>query len=385
VVNGEPVQIVSPETTSEIAFVASAVCSPREGRSQAQVAARALYVDCPSLETGPLLSTCLVDDDPPERVLLLRLHHLTCDGLSLRLLVDELARLLAAARKGELAPPARTDLEYRDFAAWQRRRWEAGDYSYILEYWRDELTYIPTNSPSERSFCFTSQRSCIPDLEWHRLLMLARGCGATPFMVLAAAQSITQYKRGIERLRLATLIGVREHPDLEHVVGPFANTVVLSLAFGDDPSAATFLERVRGQALQSFAHAALPLGLVVDSLEKAQADGCAIADVGLNFEPPPSVSSSLIEVLPILAEELGPMIFPSGLPLNVVATPTSAGLSLVIEHEDGAIDAGEAKRMLALLPICARHLLEHPKARLSEISERSLDELAASVDGVPTL
>ena len=74
-------------------------------------------------------------------VLLLTLHHIACDGVSIGILAQEIARNYTGAQPPQAAPA--DALQYADFACWQRD-WLAGPARDQLEaWWRDALEGAP--------------------------------------------------------------------------------------------------------------------------------------------------------------------------------------------------------------------------------------------------
>ena len=84
-------------------------------RALAEEAARPL-----SLISAPLLRASLFRLQDEEHVLSLAVHHIAFDAWSDRVLRSELAALYAAFKRGEPSPLPDPDLQYGDFAVWQR-------------------------------------------------------------------------------------------------------------------------------------------------------------------------------------------------------------------------------------------------------------------------
>ena len=91
------------------------------------------------LTTGPVFRASLFRLGPVDHVLLIVVHHISFDGWSGRVLRDELARLYAAFSKGQDSPLPPLELDYADYAAWQRQCWDSGVCKADLDYWQEEL------------------------------------------------------------------------------------------------------------------------------------------------------------------------------------------------------------------------------------------------------
>ena len=103
------------------------------------------------LANGPLyrfdlvkLSGSGVDEEQGQFVLVACLHHIIADGLSLNLLIRELALLYASDLQGMPAPLATLPVQYVDFAHWQRQRFAGEKLRTEIEFWRTQLKDVPS-------------------------------------------------------------------------------------------------------------------------------------------------------------------------------------------------------------------------------------------------
>jgi hypothetical protein len=90
------------------------------------------------LAHGPLWRVQLVRLGATEHVLLLSLHHIIGDGWSLGLLVNELCTLYQAFSSGRPSPLPDLQIQYVDYAAWQRD-WPENALEPHLDYWKTHL------------------------------------------------------------------------------------------------------------------------------------------------------------------------------------------------------------------------------------------------------
>jgi len=95
------------------------------------------------LESGPVLRCGLVRLSPVEHLLLLTLHHIACDGASLRVLAGELAAGYSAALGGTSADLVTLPVQYADYASWQRRALCGPALELGLAGWRERLSGAP--------------------------------------------------------------------------------------------------------------------------------------------------------------------------------------------------------------------------------------------------
>ncbi|MFE6526362.1 amino acid adenylation domain-containing protein, partial [Streptomyces sp. NPDC057794] len=104
------------------------------------------------LTTGPLTRALLIRRAPEDHVLLLAQHHIVTDGWSVGVLTRDLAALYRAEATGEPDGLPRPDVQYPDFALWERRRHTPGAHADDLAYWKRHLAGLqqldlPTDRP----------------------------------------------------------------------------------------------------------------------------------------------------------------------------------------------------------------------------------------------
>ncbi|WP_039847294.1 condensation domain-containing protein, partial [Pseudomonas amygdali] len=74
-----------------------------------------------------------------EHVLILTQHHIVSDGWSMPIMVDELVRLYEGYSQGREVELTALDMQYADYALWQRNWMDAGEQARQLDYWKQQL------------------------------------------------------------------------------------------------------------------------------------------------------------------------------------------------------------------------------------------------------
>jgi amino acid adenylation domain-containing protein len=270
-----PVQVVRPTPSvplpvADLSGLPAALAEAEARRLEAEAAERPF-----DLAAGPLLRAGLILRGPGDHRLLLVLHHIVADGWSMGILVREAGALYGAARDGRPSPLPALPVQYADVALWQRRRLAGEAAAADLAWWRDRLAGappaldLPTDRPrpavpSLRGEVATAD---LPDGLAAAVSALARREGATPFMVLLAAfQALLARWTGQDDLTVGSPIAGRRHAEVEGLIGPFLNLLVLRADQGDDPAFRDALGRVRRTALGAYAHQDLPFERLVEEL-----------------------------------------------------------------------------------------------------------------------
>ena len=217
-------------------------------------------------------------------VLLLVLHHIAGDGWSLRPLLGDLARCYEARRLGGAAQLAALPVQYADYTLWQQEVLgeESDGESVIarqLAYWRGQLAGLADaiDLPSDRARpAVASHRGGMVGVtlsgELHRgLLGLARGCGASLFMVLQAglAGLLTRLGAGSD-IAIGSPIAGRSDSALDELVGFFVNTLVLRTDTSGEPSVRALIGRVRACNLLAYSHSDVPFERLVELLNPSR-------------------------------------------------------------------------------------------------------------------
>ncbi|MGP8298551.1 amino acid adenylation domain-containing protein [Streptomyces inhibens] len=215
-----------------------------------------------------------------EHILLVVLHHIAADGWSFTPLFRDLSRAYAARSAGAAPEFAPLPVQYRDYAAWQRR--VLGDRSdphsvlaEQLRHWKTRLAGIPTCTPlpGDRPRPeIAGGEGAVLDFEIpaglrRALDALARSSGSTLFIVLQAALAglLTRLGGG-EDIVVGTPTAGRSDEALDDLVGFFVNTVVLRTDTSGDPAFGELLRRVREAWIPAYAHQDVPFDLLVETV-----------------------------------------------------------------------------------------------------------------------
>ncbi|MFL6116766.1 MAG: condensation domain-containing protein, partial [Catenulispora sp.] len=307
------------------------------------------------LREGPLLRVGLVRLAADEHVLMLSMHHIVTDGWSTGVISDELSAAYAAALEGREPELPELDVQYADFAVWQRELLATPVLDEQLGYWRRQLAGIaPLELPTDRPRPAVQTRNGALkrfDLPAHlvgRLRELAQEREATLFMTLVAAcQLLFARWSGQDDVAVGTVTSGRDRPGLERLVGMFVNTLVLrsrvdaTLPFGE------FLASVRETVLTAFAHQDVQFERIVDELQPERDTSrsplfqavVALHNLGTTV---PDLPGLRVEEVPL------PTVTVSfDLGLDFIAD--GDGLAAMVEYNTDLFDASTVDRMAAHL------------------------------------
>jgi amino acid adenylation domain-containing protein len=281
---GVPVQAIdtAPTPGSELVLIdlSSLPATLRQETSQRLVREEAARPF--DLEHGPVARAILlrIDGSPhsPEKgehVLVLNLHHIVSDGWSMGVLVREVAILYGAYVQNRPSPLPELEIQYADFADWQRTHLAGEVLEAELAYWRERLKgapalALPTDRPRPAlpSYLGKTLPFAIPEGGLAPLRALTEAQGATLFMTLLAALDVL-FKRytGQDDVVLGSMIANRNRPEIEGLIGFFINALTLRNDLSGDPTFRQLLDRVRDVAFGAFAHQDLPFEKLVAEVQ----------------------------------------------------------------------------------------------------------------------
>ncbi|WP_432252538.1 amino acid adenylation domain-containing protein [Streptomyces sp. HNM1019] len=276
-VDGRPRQHIL--TTAEMAArTALTVTEVTEDALSAAVAA--VVAESFDLAREPAVRPRLLALGPGEHVLLVVLHHIVGDGLSLAPLARDLGRAYTARAAGAAPDFAPLPVQYADYTLWQHAVLGSEDdprspLARQLAYWKRALAGLPEelSLPADRSRPpEMSQRGDIVRFEigaalHGRLAELARAHGASLFMVFQSAVAVLLHKLGAGTdIPLGSAVAGRTDAALDDLIGCFVNTVVFRNDVSGDPDFGELLDRAREMALAAHAHQDVPFERLVEAL-----------------------------------------------------------------------------------------------------------------------
>ncbi len=229
------------------------------------------------LSVGPLVRLRLIKVADEEHILLFHFHHTVFDGLSIRVLLNELTCLYPAFVNNKPSPLAPLPVQYADFSQWQRNQLLNGEnLEQQLAFWRSHLENAPPfidlpidhPRPAHKILKGARFRFELDDVLTQHLRQLSQGHQATLFMTLYAAFAVFLARHTNQPdLVIGTPVANRNHHQLESLMGFFANT--LALRFHVEPNLAftDFLQQVKTTVVQSLQYQSMPFEKLVDELK----------------------------------------------------------------------------------------------------------------------
>ncbi|MCP4150112.1 MAG: amino acid adenylation domain-containing protein, partial [bacterium] len=209
------------------------------------------------LTRAPLLRAALVtvEDREKKYLLLVDMHHIIADGVSL----DVLQHDFAAYNEGNRMPSLK--LQYKDYSQWLLNEKEKGTTKKQETYWLKQfegeipVLDLPLDYPRPPIQRFEGDwlDFNLSGEELQILKTIALADGATMFMVLLSILNTLLAKLGNpEDIIVGTPVAGRRHADLEKIIGMFVNTLALRNFPKDEKPFKEFLTGVKARTLDAF-------------------------------------------------------------------------------------------------------------------------------------
>jgi len=274
---GEPVQVIHPDLSIriEVTNLDHLKVEERELRLKALASKESLKSF--DLSRLPLIRVALFKLGESEHVLLVNLHHIVADGLSIGLLLNELDTFYRRLTGGKAPPPPELTVQYGDFAQWQQEMMaDETAHAKQFEFWRKKLCgtlpvlALPADKPRPafQSFNGSNVFFNLPADLVQGLKSIGAREGCTFFMtVLAAFQVLLQRYSGMDDIIIGTPIAARTPAELAPLIGLILNMAALRCDVSGDPTFIELLRRSRDTTLNAFSNGDLPFEALVQRLK----------------------------------------------------------------------------------------------------------------------
>jgi amino acid adenylation domain-containing protein len=301
--DGEPCQRIHPALAITVPVAALDHLSAAEREAAVRALASAEAITSFDLSRLPLIRVRVFRLGEIDHAVIINMHHIVADGLSIGLLLNELDVFYRAyTGAGDNTGPPQLAVQYGDFALWQRQALaDEGKYASQLDFWRTRLGRLPILElpldrprPALQSFAGSNVFFAIPAALAGELRRIGAGEGCTMFTTLLAAfQLLLKRYSGSEDVVIGTPVAARAAAEVEPLIGNFLNMTALRCDLSGDPTFLELLRRSRETVLDAFSNSEAPFEALMRHLK---------------IERDPSrnpVFQVMLQVLPAMTPKLG--------------------------------------------------------------------------------
>ena len=349
-VDGVPCQAIWVVAPADVAIVDVTMKSdPAEEARRLACAAASEPFD---LERGPLLRVRILRLGRADHALVLVMHHIVVDGMSLGIWWREIEALYPALRAGLASPLPAPRRQFADCmeaqSAWLRTPAFAGQ----LDQWVRQLAGaapcdVPGNRPRPAAKSYRGGLVCtrIPEALLQRLRDLSADERVSLFTTLLAAIDVL-LARYSSQDEITTLVpfASRDRYDGEGVMGYFANLVVVRSSVESSLPFRVLLKQVCTEVMGCLRRQDTPFEKVVGRLRPDRSlSSDPVASVGVSFLPTASARLTLPGVTATFEE------LPNGgskFDLHFFLTEGASDLTCSLEYNSDILDAEAAQNLL---------------------------------------
>ena len=275
-IDEQPVQRVASAQSSRFSLLEQDLSGYSDAQKELDRLTKQEALDPFDLKTGPLIRGRLIRLAEDEHALLITMHHIVSDGWSMGLLVNELSALYDAFRRGEADPLPALEIQYPDYAVWQRQWIEGEILQRQATYWKTVLDGAPAllelpvdhPRPAQQDYAGAFERLVLDERLTLGIKNLSRRHGTTLFMTLLAAwATLLARLSGQSDVVIGTPTANRGRAEIERLIGFFVNTLALRLDLSSSPTVSQLLAQVKEQALSAQQHQDIPFEQVVELIQ----------------------------------------------------------------------------------------------------------------------
>jgi amino acid adenylation domain-containing protein len=324
------------------------------------------------LTRGPLLRHTLLQISAAQSILVLTMHHFVADGWSVQIVLEELATLYRVFSKGLRSPLPQPPYQFRDFVRWQRQLLQGENAKREMDYWKTRLVPsppvldLPTDRPrpAVQTFQGGTHAFELAANVSDRLKALARAERTTLFMALLAAFSglLYRYTRQ-EDISIGTAVSNRSRSELERIIGPMSNNLVLRVDCSNHPCYRELLRGARQTAVEAFAHQDIPFEQIVKEIQPER-DPSRNPMFQVMFMVQNTLQSSGAADTPFVLEDLDSGIVSFDLALALV---DGSGLHGALQYNSDLFESVTAARFVEHFTILLAAAITRPDEPLAAL------------------
>lgn len=339
----------------------------------------------------------LIALDAATHILVMNMHHIASDGWSISILFRELITLYNGYTTGEKVKLPALEIQYADYAIWQRKYMSDEVLAAQLLYWKENLKDVPAlQLPTDKVRpAIKGKDGAVEYLQFDReltdqLLALSQQEGVTLFMTLLAALHVLLYRySGQDDICIGSPISGRTRQEVEGLAGFFINTLALRGNLAGNPAFLSLLQQVKQTTLSAYEYQEVPFEKIVDAVvTERDMSRSPLFQVMLVLQNTPDIPELTLGTVQLLEEPLDHInaVFD----LNFCLKETEEGLSLIIQYSTDLFYGDTVRRMgkhfeqllrsITLQPathICALPLLDEAE------EQQLLEDFNSKVLAVP--
>ncbi|AIW16133.1 non-ribosomal peptide synthetase [Vibrio tubiashii] len=338
------------------------------------------------LSSPSLLRAYLIKHSEKEFELLLVVHHIVSDGISIQKLMRELSAVYSSyGHSGQFESNIEADaLDYADYASWQQEWLKSDSAKESLSWWKEALAkdiepLVLHSDVARDQLETTGQRHhfTLTKQQVNEIETLAAQSATTPFNVMLSLWHLLLHKySGRDEIRVGIPVAGRTQPDTQQMQGCFINNLVVPAQLDAAMSYDNLLHEIKRFTEQALTHQDVPFEVLVESLGvTGNLQHHPLYQTSFNFQR--IERSILAEWGGLQAEAFDPGVVAAQLELSLDVQAYDDGeWSGFVNYAAPVFDKTFVEALLGHWLKLLEQVALHPNAMLSELKLVDSDEFA---------
>ena len=387
---GQLSQIIHPPAAVEIPIVDLSGLAGEQRTLEADAVTRAHAAFRFDLEGGPLLKLKLLRLTEQDYVLLVTMHHIICDGISLGILLRDMATHYDSIVTHAPAALPELPIQFADFAVWQQE-WLAGDEpERSLAFWRESVgndfsrVALPRDADAISQLAgrrehWTGDIETLlipPALQARAHAFCQRENVTLNILLFSVFAALLRRLTGQLDLTIGSPCANRTEESAE-LIGLFMNIQVMRLRLAEDESFRQLLTKVQDWTLGAYENQELPFENLVH--DPFFSEGAASLEMPIFFLYQKSfmVTHQVggLEIVPLRSESPGAvfeMFF-------AIVDRAEEGPRLQLEYNPRYFKLATVQRYLRMYVELLASALNQPAAQVDELNMLALEDRTEAV------
>ncbi|AXG70727.1 gramicidin S synthase 2 [Kordia sp. SMS9] len=338
------------------------------------------------LEKGPLWNVTIVKTGEEQHILILTIHHIICDGWSMKILAKEVLTHYHHLQKNQEKTLPALSIQYKDYVAWlqmpKQQQQIQKEEAYWLKKFKGEIPQIkfPTSKkrPALKTYNGDSVSVTFSKTLSESIKKYNTTSESTLFMTLLAGVNALLYRYTNETdIIVGTPTAGRIHEQLEDQLGLYLNTLAIRTHFEKESNFAELTSLVKEELSQTYSNQLYPFDKLVDQLQLER---------DLSRSP-------LFDILVVLQNFQNTIVEETQEPTNLSVTTYSGntrklsmfdlkfvfqeyahGIHVLLEFNADIYAKAQIKKALSHLENLLQHVIQQPKVPINELHYLSPSE-----------
>ncbi|MEK3924029.1 amino acid adenylation domain-containing protein, partial [Paenibacillus sp. FSL K6-2393] len=321
-----------------------------------------------NLEQAPLFRVKFLRLSVEKYMLLLDMHHIISDGLSIQIILNDFIKLYD---RKELEPLI---YQYKDYAVWQEEFLSTELSAKQIAYWSNKLAgdlpvlELPLDFPRKVEKSYRGETVSFHIDNTVILELRKKYHGKTLFTVLLSIYYISLAKyTGQEDIIVGTPVAGRSRQELEPVVGMFVNTLAIRNFPEKSKTVFQFVEEVQQSVVNAFDNQDVPFEVLVERLQVTRTlNRNPIFDTMFALQVSDKEKDRHV-IDGLTAERFQMLNHTSKFDLSLHVSDTSSGVVIHVEYDNDLFTKEKIERFCLHYKSLVKELYTNPEAPIKEL------------------